>query len=255
MDINLNERFWEVDSLRGIAIIMMISYHFLFDINFFGIYPVDVYGGFLWFMARATAFTFIFLVGISLTLSNARAEIRGGYNGGKGFNKFLKRGIKIFSLGILITIVTWIFIPQEFIMFGVLHFIGLSIILAYPFINRKNLDLILGIFVIIVGIYLGNFTFNFNWLFWVGFIPNNLQTVDYFPLFPWFGVILIGLFFGSILYKNYQRQFKLPDLADSYPVRGFSFLGRNSLVIYLIHQPVLIIILYLLGAINLSSLF
>lgn len=255
MEINVKERFWEIDSLRGIAIITMILYHFLFDINFFGVYPVDVYNGYLWFMARATAFTFIFLVGISLTLSRSRADITGQYKGGGLFKKFLKRGIKIFSLGILVTIVTWIFIPQEFIMFGVLHFIGISIILAYPLLKRKYVNLILGLFIITTGIYLSNFTFNFNWLLWLGFIPNNLQTVDYFPLFPWFGVILLGLFAGSLLYKNYQRRFKLPDLSGTHTVRGFSFLGRHSLVIYLIHQPILIVILYLMGAINLNGLF
>lgn len=254
MEINVKERFWEIDSLRGVAIITMIIYHFLFDINFFGVYQIDVNGGFLWFMARTTAFTFIFLVGVSLTLSSSRAEITGQYTGGGMFKKFLIRGLKIFSLGLLITLVTWIFIPQEFIMFGVLHFIGISIILAYPFLKRKYLDLILGLFVIGTGIYLANYTFDFNWLLWLGFIPNTLQTVDYFPLFPWFGVILLGLFSGSLLYKNYERRFKLTDLSNTYPVRGFSFLGRNSLVIYLIHQPVLILVLYLLGAINLNGL-
>jgi uncharacterized membrane protein len=255
MEINVQERFWEVDSLRGLAIIMMITYHFLFDLSFFGVYPFEVNSGFLWYFARITASTFIFLMGVSLTLSSSRAQITGIYDNSRLFFKYLKRGIKIFSLGLLITVATYIFIPQEFIIFGVLHFIGISIILSYPFLKRKYLNLILGLSFIITGIYLGSYTFDFNWLVWLGFIPNTLQTVDYFPIFPWFGVVLLGLFSGRILYKNYKRQFKIPDLSKTYVVRIFSFLGKKSLIIYLIHQPVLIIILYLLGAVNINSFF
>jgi uncharacterized membrane protein len=255
MENILYKRFWELDSIRGLAIIMMITYHFLFDLTFFGIYSLDVYSGFLWVFARITAFTFIFIVGVSLTLSNSRAQITGRYKEGGLFRKYLKRGLKIFSLGLLITIITWIFIPQEFIIFGVLHFIGISIILSYFFLKSKYLNLYLGMGLILLGIYLGNYTFDFNWLVWLGFIPSNLDTVDYFPLIPWFGVVLIGLFFGGLLYKNYQRQFKIPDLSKNYFIKIFSFLGRNSLIIYLIHQPILIIILYLLGIVNINSFF
>ncbi len=255
MEINLKERFWELDSIRGLAIIMMITYHFLYDLTFFGIYPFEVYSGFLWYFARITAFTFVFLMGVSLTLSSTRAEMTGYYNEGGLFKKYLKRGLKIFSLGLIITLVTWIFIPQEFIIFGVLHFIGISIILAYPFLKRKYFNLFFGLTMILMGIYLGNYTFDFNWLVWLGFIPNTLQTVDYFPILPWFGVVLVGLFFGRLLYKNYQRQYKIPDISKSYFVRGFSFLGRNSLIIYLIHQPVLIILLYFLGVVNFNYFF
>ncbi len=92
-----------------------------------------------------------FLMGVSLTLSNSRAQITGKYREGGLFKKYLKRGLKIFSLGLLITLATWIFIPQEFIIFGVLHFIGISIILSYPFLKSKYLNLFLGIGLIIIG--------------------------------------------------------------------------------------------------------
>ncbi len=254
MESIVNQRFWEVDNLRGLAIIMMVTYHFIFDLTFFGIFPFNIYSGFLWYFARITAVTFIFVMGLSLTLSYSRAEIIGDKKAGS-FEKYLKRGLKIFSLGLGVTLVTWIFIPSEFIIFGVLHFIGIAIIISYPLIKSKNLNLYLGIFFILVGTYLGNFTFNFNWLLWLGFIPQNFQTVDYFPIFPWFGVVLLGLYFGRILYKNYQRQFKFPDISERHVVRGFSFLGKNSLLIYLIHQPIIILILYMLGLVSLNSFF
>lgn len=255
MEIDVKKRFWEVDCLRGIAIIMMIIYHFLYDLTFFYVYSFEVNSGFLWYFARFTAFSFVFLIGVSLTLSYSRVQITGEYIEGGLFRKYVKRGLKIFILGLIITFATWIFIPQEFIIFGILHFIGVAIILAYPFMKLKYINLFLGVSIIIIGIYLGNFSFDFNWLVWLGFIPSNLQTIDYFPIFPWFGVVLIGLFIGRVFYKNYRRQFKLIDLSKKYPVRIFSFLGRNSLIIYLIHQPILIILLYLLGAVNINHLF
>ncbi len=257
--MNLKERFWEVDLLRGLAIILMIAYHFIFDLSFFGIYSLDISSGFLWYFPRVIAAIFIFLVGISLYLSYTRGEILGTYPGeGDFFFKYLKRGLWIFSLGLVITLVTWIFIRADFIVFGILHFIGLAIILQYPFLKYnktyKYLNLGAGLIFVLAGIYLAQFTFNFDWLLWLGFIPQNLTTVDYFPLLPWLGVISLGIFVGSILYKDYQRKFPLPDLSSHLPIEIFCFLGRHSLVIYFIHQPILIALLYLLGVLNISYL-
>lgn len=255
MEQNLNERFWEIDSLRGLAVVCMICYHFLFDLAFFGVISLDVSSGFLWFFARMTASTFIFLMGVSLTLSSSRSKLSGSYLHKNLFKKYLIRGCRIFLYGLLITIITWIFIPQEFIIFGILHFIGIAIILAYPFLKRKYLNLVVGIFIIFIGIYLQTLSFNFTWLMWLGFVPNSLSTVDYFPIFPWFGIVLLGIFFGGILYKNYKRQFKLPDLSNNYFFKGSAFLGRHSLVIYLIHQPIIIVVLFLLGVVNINYFF
>lgn len=251
ISLNLEERFWEIDSLRGLAIVMMILFHFIFDLNFFGVYDFNLYSGFYFCLARVTAFIFIFLVGISLTLSYSRAKRSKRYETEKKlFLKYLKRGLTIFSWGLIITLVTWFFMGEYFIVFGILHFIGIAIILEYPFIKYDYLNLYIGMAFIALGLYLEQFTFNFSFLMWLGFIPSNLHTLDYFPIFPWLGVVSLGLFFGNSLYKNYVRRFKLTDLSKSPPILLFSFLGRNSLLIYLIHQPVLILILYLFGVLN-----
>jgi uncharacterized membrane protein len=131
-----------------------------------------------------------------------------------------------------------------FIIFGVLHFIGISIILAYPFIRFRILNLLVGVIVVIIGLYLQNFVFDFNWLFWLGFKPMYFYTFDYFPILPWFGVVLIGLFFGKMLYPNYKRRFKIKDLSGFKISKLFCFLGRHSLLIYLIHQPILVGLLH-----------
>jgi len=253
--MDLKKRFWEIDVLRGLAIVMMIIYHFLFDINYFGMYQLDISSGFLWFFARSTASIFLFLVGVSLSLSHSRAVIAGSYQiEGGMFFKYLKRGLKIFLLGLLITLATWLFIPQEFIVFGVLHFIGIAIILEYPFLNRKYFNLLLGLIFVISGIFLAQQTYSTPWFLWLGLQPSGFITVDYFPLLPWLGVVSFGLFAGGLLYKDYQRRFSLPDLSSNVFMKILSFLGRHSLIIYLLHQPVLILVLGILGFLDLSSL-
>lgn len=258
--MNLKQRFWEIDFLRGVAVILMITYHFLFDLSFFGIYHFNIFSGMLWYFPRLIAFTFIFLVGISLHLSYTRTQMQGLYTKEIDFFfKYLKRGLWIFFLGLLITLATWIFIRAEFIQFGILHFIGLAIIIQYPLLRYNQryryLNLVSGLIFITAGLYLTSFTYNFSWLLWLGFIPQYLQTVDYFPLLPWLGVVSLGIFTGGILYKNYQRRFKLPDLSQYLPIKTFCFLGQHSLLIYFIHQPILILLLYLLGVLDVSYLF
>jgi len=256
MNSNLKERFWEVDSLRGLAIVMMVMFHFVFDLSYFGIYSFNINSGFLWWFARITAFMFIFLVGVSLSLSYTRTTLLNNYGTEKKlFLKYLKRGLKIFSYGLLITAATWIFLINGFIVFGILHFIGIAIILEYVVIKRKYLNLFLGLAFIAAGIYLMTFRFDFYSLLWLGFTPTNFYTVDYFPLLPWLGVVSLGIFLGNTLYENYVRRFKLPDLSNYSIIKLSDFLGRHSLLIYIIHQPVIIILLYLLGFININYFF
>lgn len=245
---DLEERFWEIDFLRGIAIIMMIIFHLLFDINYFGSQSYEMYSGFWLYFARASATLFLLLVGVSLTLSYSRARLKG--TGAKLYPKYIGRGLKIFSWGIIITAMTWVFLREGFIIFGVLHFIGVAVILVYPFLGLRHLNLLFGVIFISFGLYLKNFSFDFPWLLWLGFMPEGLYTLDYFPVFPWLGVVLLGLWLGNLGYENYERKFSLPEISGHFPVRLFSALGRNSLLIYLAHQPLLIAVLYLLGVVE-----
>jgi uncharacterized membrane protein len=242
-------RFWEIDFLRGVAIIMMLIYHTIFDLTFFGNYSSKIFMNYWYWFGRVTAILFIFLVGVSLTLSYSRAKKKGKAN----FYKYLRRGIKIFSIGLLIFIITFVLFPKYFIVFGILHFIGLSVILGYFLVKPKYkyLTLALGIFIIFFGLYLSNFTFNFYWLLWLGLIPKNFQSFDYYPLFPYFGFVLIGISLGNFLYPNYKRKFNLPELSSWY-LKFICWLGRNSLKIYLMHQPIIILILLLVGLIDIQ---
>lgn len=238
------KRYWEIDSLRGIAIIMMIIFHIFFDLVYFGILSFDIFKGFWWFFARFIAMLFIFLVGVSLTLSYSR--VKNIKTRKEIVEKYLFRGIKLFAWGLLITLITWIFLREKFVLFGVLHLIGISIILAYPLLKYRFLNLCFGLSVLFLGLYLGKFRFDFSWLLWLGFRPRGYYPADYEPIFPWFGWVLLGLFFANLLYKEGIRRFELKNLSNLNAIKGLSFLGRNSLFIYLIHRPLVFGAVYLI---------
>jgi len=147
---------------------------------------------------------------------------------------------------VIISVITWFYIPRGFVVFGILHFIGTSIILSLIFIRYRVINIIFGLFFIIVGFYLKSLTFDFNILIPLGFIPNNFWTIDYFPLFPWFGIFLIGISIGNIIYPDFKRKYEIKDLSKKLLVKSFCFLGRNSLLIYFLHQPIIIGIITIL---------
>jgi len=253
-----NIRFWEIDFLRGIAILLMIFYHFLFDLSYFGVLDININSGIYWFIGRSSAVLFLLLVGISLTLSysNTLLKRKTKENSLGEYKKYVFRGLKIFSMGLIISFITWILFPNNFIIFGILHLIGISIIIAFLFLklnsknNFNNLNLVIGSAVILIGIFLNNFVFNFDWLLWLGLIPNYFTTFDYFPIFPWFGFVLIGLFLGNKLYPKYIRCFNLIDISDNYIIKKMGYIGKHSLIIYFLHQPILFVLLQLFGIIN-----
>lgn len=235
------KRFWEVDFFRGIAIILMIIFNWSFTLRYFNLYTINGGLAYWYLFPRFIAFMFIFIVGVSLALSYNRVK---NQTKKKIYIKYLIRGSKIFSLGIGITIVTWLLFPESFIIFGILNLIGLSIILAIPFLDFKKSNLGFGLLLIVAGILLKN-TIKSGWFLWL--VPQNFPTFDYFPIFPWFGVVLIGLFVGDSLYSKDKRNFKIKDYSKSHIVKSISYLGKHSLILYLIHQPILISILLILG--------
>ena len=247
MDEHFETRFWEIDLMRGLAIVLMVVFHLLYDLNYFIGYGFDLNSGLWMYVGRSAAILFILLSGISLSLSFSRTIILKN-TGQKVYLKYLKRGCRIFSWGMVITFMTWLFLGKGVIVFGILHFIGVSIILAYPFLRfRDSKNFLTGVVIVLLGLYLGNFTFDSPWLLWLGLRPHDFYTLDYFPICPWLGVTLIGVSAGNFLYHGYTRRFNIREVSSYLPVRLGCMVGKNSLSIYLIHQPVLIGLLYLLG--------
>jgi uncharacterized membrane protein len=247
------ERFWEIDLLRGFAIVLMIPFHILFDLRFFGFSGIKLSESFWYYSPRLIAFLFILLAGVSLSISYSRSKK--GAAGAFLFGKYLSRGAGIFFWGLVITAVTWLLFRDEYIIFGILHFIGLSIILSYPFLRMGYCNLVLGISCIAAGMYLQDQTFPFPYLLFLGFVPVSFSSLDYFPLMPWFGVFLIGIFLGNTLYQGAARSFSLPDSSKNIIAIILCYAGRHSLAIYLLHQPAILAVLLLFGLVSFGSFF
>ena len=237
--MNASSRLWEIDSARGIAILMMIVFHTVFDLSFFSMYPVDVATGFWRYFAYATASLFLLIAGVSLVVSHARAAAtRAGFALAE---KFLLRGAGIFALGLLVTAATWLYLHEGYVIFGILHLIGISVMLSPLFFRFGRLNILIGLMCIPAGWIISGMS-GPAFLLPFGIIPQGFTSVDYTPIFPWFGMVLIGMGAGAYLYAGGMRQFSLHPLPD-FVVTPLSFLGRHSLVIYLVHQPVIILLL------------
>jgi uncharacterized membrane protein len=141
------------------------------------------------------------------------------------------------------------------VAFGILHLIGVSIILAYPLLRYRYVNLFLGLSIIAVGVYIRieGLSSETSWLLPFGVVPENLVMPDYRPLLPWFGVVLLGLFAGNVVYGDGKRPALFAGKAPA-AARPLLPLGRNSLFIYLIHQPILILLLAAFGVIEVGLL-
>lgn len=245
-----SDRLWEVDMTRGIAILMMVVYHFMWDLRGLAGYDINVYTGFWHIWQQITANLFIGIVGVSLTLSYGRARSKDGTITTR-WGKYALRGAVVFSWGVVVSIVTYFVDPSHYVRFGILHLIGVSIIIAYPFLRFRWLNLILGLSLLLLGQIIPLFGLNSPWLVPLGLNAYPQQAFDYFPLIPWFGVVLLGIFVGNSLYTDGQRRFPLPNIATAPGISTLRLLGQNSLLIYLIHQPIMIVILILLGQVRL----
>jgi uncharacterized membrane protein len=236
-----HNRFWEIDLLRTVAIVGMITFHTLDILYFFDLYPTNMlYGFWWWWIRRVNAGIFILLAGVALTIT---------YSRGKRISGFMLRGLKIFGWGMALTLLTLLISRTEYIRFGILHFFGIAFILAPFFLRFRFINLILGIALLAAGIYLWGTSFDFPWLLWLGLRPHHFYTLDYFPLLPWFGLFLVGMFCGKILYPQGNRRLNIHEFND--PVTSALTLpGRHPLVIYLAQWPVVIGVLLLLFPAN-----
>lgn len=238
---NKSERFIEIDIFRGLALFLMIVAHILWDLNYFKIIPMNnnLYSTF----SKVIPLLFFLIVGLSLIVSKKKIENKSIEEQNRYYKKLTIRGLKIIGFGMIITIGSFIFIPDKPVFFGVLHCIGLSIILSVPILKYKNHAFLYSIFFIFLSFVVTQFTVEKpNILqFIVGLHQSDVwkYTVDYFPLFPWFTIIIIGIAVGDQLYCGYKREFRLPDLSRYKSLKIFQWIGQHSLGIYLLHQPII----------------
>ncbi len=231
----LPDRIQAIDFIKGIDIILMVLFNYSISLDYFKL--IKIPSGYLYhsLLPISIASIFIFMSGVT-------AYVSYGKHREKLTRKYFIRGMRLLFFAFLITLFTYVFVRPNTIFFGILHFFAVASFIIPIFIKYHKFNLIAGFSIILSGIYLQQRTFNYPYLLWVGFVPENFSTFDYFPLIPWLGVILLGIYFsGYIVKKTADIKF-----SSGFP-KIFMFLGKLSLFVYLIHQPVLILLLIASG--------
>lgn len=231
------ERLYMIDSLRGLAIIFMVTYHAFYNVRYifgnpFG-WTVRLYP-----LQQAACWSFILVSGFSFSLSRKPA----------------RRGLLLTALGLLLTAVTALFMPSERIVWGVLNLLGAAALLTWavrPLLERvpagAGLAASAGLFALLRDVQYGYLGFEGHWLaalpeafyrqrwlFPLGFPYEGFWSADYFPVLPWIFLYWCGFFLFQLT-RNAPGCKRLL----SRRVSGLCALGQHSLLIYLLHQPIL----------------
>lgn len=223
-----------VDVLRGIALCMMFVYHFAFDLRYFGVAGFDFENGAGWLAARAVIVTsFLLLVGVSIVLAG---------RAGRTSRAFLRHLAYVTGGAAAATAASWLLFPERFIYFGILHCIVVASLLAWPLRRAPRAALGVAVVILAAGLAVRSSWFDQPWLSWLGFMTHKPATEDYVPLAPWAAAVFAGITAGHALAASGFRM--LQPLAQF--ARWLPWLGRHSLVIYLVHQPILMAVLWLL---------
>ncbi len=246
-----SQRYHLLDALRGLCLISMIIYHACYDLVYiFGVDMPFYYGelGSIW--QKSICCTFILLSGISWNLGR----------------KHLVRGLIVFACGIIITLGTVIFYPNELIIFGILSFMGTAMLLMIPldyFMKKWNpvlfmlINLILYILTMHIGSgYVGvgdfilfripDFFYCTDFTVPLGFHTDSFYSSDYFPLLPNFFLYLCGYF----AWKSVSKYDSVRNYL-SFRIPLISVIGRHTLIIYMVHQPIIYGLFLLLNKIGL----
>lgn len=222
-----------VDALRGIALCLMFVYHFAFDLRVYRVIAADFESDPFWLGFRALIVgTFMALVGVSLVLAD-----RAGSTPARDW----KRVGVIAACALAASAGSWLVFPRTFIYFGILHCIAVASVLARPAVQRPGLALAIGGTVIAGGLIWSHPAFDARALSWIGFTTAKPATEDYVPLAPWAGVVFAGIALGHALARDAFRT--LAPLART--PAWLRWLGRHSLVVYMVHQPILLGMLWL----------
>ena len=215
----INTRDSALDLMRGIAIIMMIAFHFIYDLNSFGFSDIPLFthwAGIAW--RCLIVFLFFFAVGISLVIAHSK---------GIKFKKFLKRLLYLGIAALFVSAGTYVMFPDGWVYFGILHLIWFSTIIAISFVNLPKTSLLIAA-LILIGAIFDQPNLSFISYLLEPYLPFG--SVDYYPLFPWLSFVFIGIYLGHNPY--YQKIF-------IFRLNWLEVIGKHALIIYLTHQIVL----------------
>jgi len=226
----MNDRILWIDVARGISILAMITFHFAFDLMYFGLAKSDlIYQPYWRLFERIIASSFLYIAGLSLFITHSSSI---------NWKSFIRRYGATAICAILISLVTFVLFKTDMIRFGILHAISVSGLLGLLLLKLNTVSLILLTVLI--------FSFNFlipkpieghyllQWLIYTTETPNSL---DYRPIIPW----IIPFILGMASYKPFKSWgiLEVSRTVIHKELSILSWLGRNSLILYLIHQPIL----------------
>ena len=243
MDIPLSQpqprsryaRYPAVDFLRGWAILGVVLFHLVWDLAFLGLIPAQwaVHPAWIAF-GRTVAATFMALVGVSLALA-ARGSLDPW--------AFGARLAKVAAAAVAITLATRLAMPGAYVYFGILHAIVVASLIGAAFLRAPSIVAFLsGCAVVALGLAWTDPAFDARTVAWIGFAAAPAPSVDFAPVFPWAGFTLIGLAVTRTALDR-GRADRLPRPKGCL-ARGMALVGRRTLAIYLLHQPILLAILY-----------
>lgn len=233
----MKKRIWELDALRGLFILGMVVVHLVYDLQSFLGLSILADSPLFNFVLSWGGVLFFLLSGICVTLGSHP----------------IRRGLIVFGCGLIVSAVTFGMYALDFagkgmiIYFGVLHCLGVCMLL-WPLFKKLPwpVTALLALVMIVVGIHIDRIWFDSSvWLIPLGFKPKGFVSSDYFALLPFLGFFLTGFLLGKSLYKNKQTLFPKVN-SKLCVIRFFSLMGKWSLPIYMLHQPVLTGILSLL---------
>lgn len=227
-----------LDAARGIALIAMAIYHLVWDLEFFHYLEPGTANSLPWkLFARADASSFLFLAGFSLYLAHRDAI---------HWRPFWRRFAKVAGAAALVTMATLIAMRDEFIYFGILHNIAAASLVGLLLLRVPAVvNLALGAAAIALPLFWRDSFFDTPIFYWVGLSDSVRRSNDYVPLLPWLGPSLIGLAAAQIMTRLDLISLLRGERAKDF--RGFAGLstaGRHSLAFYLLHQPILIAIVW-----------
>ncbi len=239
MVTNKNLRWESLDFVRGVAIVAMVIFHFIYDLQYFGFYIVSSYNEYigLRIYSMTVASTFILISGLSLQFWHINKKI--------DLKDYLKRCLMILGAATLISAYSFITTKDTFIYIGILHLLGICSLLFLLIRDLKNRWILILMSILAWISFTDLLVLPDHRIFaWIGLSENPPSTLDYYPLLPWFMIFLAGT-----LFVRYANSFivKRINKAKPYPSRLGNILilvGRKSLLIYLIHQPIFFALFY-----------
>ncbi len=233
------QRFLWIDIARTIALLAMVVFHFTRDLEFFRLIPPGTtLTGFWAAFARLTAGSFLFLSGVSIVVAHGR-EVRLGSWG--------KRLATIATAAMFVTLVTYAALPDHFIYFGILHALAVAGLFGIALRKAPAWSLLGSVaLVVLIDTAFARSLELSQWWAWTGLSRNVPPTVDFIPIVPWLAPYLAGMAFAKAVHPGKLE----PNWPDFVQAARLAWPGQHSLTFYLVHQPVLVAMVWLISLVS-----